>query len=136
MKPSSKDRMKVSIILVVFILVLSAIGYGIFGKPKVAGGYIPDIKIVKADNLKQIELYKKYNTPYAIKVRENNEFYVKYYDYENNVPNESRFDLTADQYNKLVEDNEYWFKVKYSKTGDTTNGIIKTVYTEKPDILK
>ena len=136
MKPSSKDRMKVSIILVVFILVLSAIGYGIFGKPKVAGGYIPDIKIVKADNLKQIELYKKYNTPYAIKVRENNEFYVKYYDYENSVPKQSRFGLTDDQYNKLIEGKEYWFDVKYSKIGDETKGIIKTVYTEKPDILK
>jgi hypothetical protein len=136
MKPSSKDRMTVSIILVVFLLVLSAIGYGIFGKPKVAGGYISDIKIVKADNLQKIELYKKYNTPYAIKVRENNEFYVKYYDYENNVPNESRFDLTADQYNKLIEDSEYWFDVKYSKIGDTTEGIIKKIYTEKPDILK
>lgn len=136
MNPSSKDRMTVLIILVVFLLVLSVMGYGIFGKPKVAASYIPFTTIVKADNLQQIERYKKYSTPYAIKVQGNNVFYLKYYDYENSVPNESKFELTADQYNKLVEGEQYWFYVKYSKTGDRSSGSIKTVYTEKPDILK
>lgn len=132
MKPSSKDRMKLLLILIVFLLVLSAMVYMIFGKPKLSGMTTSSTKIVKVDNVQQIELYKKYTEPYAIKVQENNKFYLHYYYYNNSVPYESKLDLTIDQYNKLVEDNEYWFDVKFSKLDDRTNGTIKKIYTENP----
>lgn len=132
MKPSSKNRMTVSIILIVFLMVLSAIGYTIFGKPKDTRMLTVSTKIVKVDNIKQIELCKKYNYTYAIKVQENDKFYLKYYSYENNVPYDSKFDLTTDQYNKLVEGDEYWFDVDFSKAGDKTTGTTKKIYTENP----
>ena len=132
MKPTSKDRMLVSLIVVVFLLTVCGTGYVIFGKPKVAGAITGSTKMVKIDNLQQIELYKKYITSYAIKVQENNKFYLEYHSYENSVPYESKFDLTADQYKELVEGKDYWFKVKYSKIGDKTYGNIKMIYTENP----
>jgi hypothetical protein len=132
MKPSSKDRITVSIILVVFLLVLSFIGYVIFGNPKSSGMTTSHTNIVKVDNIQQIELYKKSNDTYAIKVQENNKLYLKYYSFPNNVPYESKYDLTIEQYNKIVEGDDYWFEVDYFKKGDSSKGIIKEVYTENP----
>jgi hypothetical protein len=130
MKSSSKDRIKLLLILIVFLLVLTVMGYMIFN-PKVTG-MTASAKIVKVDNAQQIEFYKEYTKPYAIKVKENNKFYLKYYSYGNNVSYESKFDLTTDQFNKLVEGTDYWFDIKFSKRGDKTKGIIKKIYTENP----
>lgn len=132
MKPSSKDRITVSILLVVSLLVILAMGYMVFGKPKVSGMTTTSTKIVKVDNLEQIERYKKYIDTYAIKVQENNKVYLKFYSYENSVSYESKLDLTLDQFNKLVEGKEYWFEIELLKTGDKTNGTIKKIYTEDP----
>lgn len=132
MKPSSKDRIKLSVILIGFLLALSAFGYMIFGKHKTAGEYT-SARIVKAENIQEIELNKKYHEFYAIKVQENDKFYLKYYRYdENNVPYESKYELTSDQYSKLVENNQYWFNIKYSKLDDNTKGIIAGIYTDNP----
>jgi hypothetical protein len=130
MKPSSKDRMTVLIILGVFILVLAGMGYVIFGNPKITGIKTAPTVIVKADDLQQIEMYKKHIVRFAIKVHENNEFYLKYYAYDYDVPYESKFILNADLYNKLVENKEYQFKVKFTKHGDRSNGTIQLIYND------
>jgi hypothetical protein len=132
MKSNSKDRMVVSLIAVVFFVTVCGLGYMLFGKHNPTGMFTSYTRIVKVDNLQQIELYKKYTTVYAIKIQENNKFFLEYHGYESNVPYENKFDLTADQYNKIVEGNDYWFQVKYSKTGSETDGSIKKIYTEDP----
>jgi hypothetical protein len=132
MNPSSKDKMIVVSILIVFLLVVSGVAYTIFAKPKTAGMITMVTKIVNVDNIDQIALYKKHSNTYAIKVQENNISYLRYFSYDNSVPYESKYDLTTDQYNKLVDDKEYWFNVDFAKTGDRGKGIIKKIYTENP----
>jgi hypothetical protein len=93
---------------------------------------ITGAQLIKTDNTEQIEIYKKYQTPYALKVQDNNKFYLRYYSYENNAPIESKLEVTNKQYNKLVEDNKYWFMIKFTESGDQSNGTIKDIFTQDP----
>lgn len=132
MKPNSKDRLKVSLISIVFLLALSAIGYMvcslILGNLKKSGMYTPMTYIVEADNVQQIEHYKVNSQYYAIKVQENDKFYLKY----NSRSSETKLDLTSEQFNKLVEDKVYYLKISLSKAGDEANGILQEIFTEDP----
>ncbi len=131
MRASFKERSFVLLWLVTFVLVVSSLAYMAFAKPKSSGMLTSGVRIVEKDNLEQIELYKKYQS-YAFKVKDNNKFYLRYYSMENKAPVESKFELTSEQYNKLVEGNEYWFMVKFSKNGDTNSGTIKEILSENP----
>jgi hypothetical protein len=134
MKASFKDRSIVILLLLIFIFVVSALVYFISAKPKTTGILTSGTEIIKIDNLQQIEINKKYGTPYALKVQDNNKYYLRYFAYENSKPSttESKLELTKEQYNKLVEGNKYWLKVKFSKAGDTSGGIVKDIFTEDP----
>jgi hypothetical protein len=134
MRASFKDRSIVILLLLIFIFVVSALVYFISAKPKTTGILTSGTEIIKIDNLQQIEINKKYGTPYALKVQDNNKYYLRYFAYENSKPSttESKLELTKEQYNKLVEGNKYWLKVKFSKADDTSSGIVKDIFTEDP----
>jgi hypothetical protein len=134
MKASFKDRSIVILLLLIFILVVSALVYFNFAKPKTTGMLTSSTEIIKLDNLQQIEINKKYGTPYAFKVQDNNKYYLRYFAYENSKPSttESKYELTKDQYSKLVEGSKYWFMVKFSNADNTRDGIVKDLFTEDP----
>jgi hypothetical protein len=44
-----------------------------------------------------------------------------------------KYELTKDQYSKLVESSKYWFMVKFSNAGSTRDGIVKDIFTEDPE---
>ena len=134
MKASFKDRSIVILLLLIFIFVVSALVYFIFAKPKTTGILTSGTEIIKIDNLQQIQINKKYGTPYALKIQDNNKYYLRYLAYENSKPSatESKLELTKEQYNKLVEGNKYWLMVKFSKAGDASSGIVKDIFTEDP----
>jgi hypothetical protein len=106
--------------------------YYTFGNPKPTGMLTPGVQIVKTENDKQVEIYKQYKTPYAVKIQDSNKFYLKYYGYESNKPVESKFEITSQQYNNLIEGKEYWLKVQFTKKNDYTSGTVKEILTEDP----
>jgi hypothetical protein len=132
LKPSFKEKSAVLIWLLIFVLLVSTLVYFIFAKPKTTGMITSGVQIVKADSVDQIEIYKKYQTPYASKDQDNNKFYMIYYFYEGNKLVESKLEVTSEQYDKLIEGNKYWFMVKFSKTDDISSGTIKDIFTEDP----
>lgn len=131
MKPNSKDRLKVFLIFAVFLLVVSIIGYGILGRGKVSGMTTP-ANIIKAEDVQQIEQYKKYLNPYAVKVQEDSKYYLKFYGFDDGALYETKVQLKTDQYNSLVEGKSYWLDIKFSKTDDVKNGTLKKIYTDDP----
>jgi hypothetical protein len=132
LKVAIKEKGGLLIWLLCFIVVVSALVYFVFARPKASGMLTPEVQIVKADNLQQIENYKKYNTPYAIKTQDNTKFYLKYYYNEGNKPVESKLEITSEQFNKLTEGNKYWFMVRFANSDDSTSGTIKEVLTDNP----
>lgn len=92
----------------------------------------PGVQIVKTENDKQVEIYKQYKTPYAIKIQDSNKLYLKYYGYESNKPVESKFEITSDEYNKLIEGNRYWLKVQFTNKNASAMGIVKEIFTDDP----
>ena len=131
MMTSFKDRGVVTLLLVVFILVVTFLVYNTVVKPKETG-MLTSVEIIKDDNAQQIEIYKKYHTRYAFKIQEDSKAYLRFYSYENNILIESKLEVTDEQFHKLVEGNKYWIEVKYSKKIDTSNGILEAIYTEEP----
>ncbi len=132
MRVSFKEKGGLLIWLLGFIVVVSALVYFVYARPKTTGMLTPAVQIVKVDNLQQIENYKKYNTPYAIKTQDNNKFYLKYYYNEENKPVESKLEITSEHFNILTEGNKYWFMVMFANSDDSTSGTIKDVLAENP----
>lgn len=136
MKPNSKDRIKLLLIIIVFLFALSVVGYmfgyAFYPNKKTSGECTGATQIVSTENVQVIERNKKYNEWYAIKAQENDKYYLKFYKSDTGVYRECKYDITMEQYNKLIEGNTYWFSIKYSKLDDDTNGIIKQVYTDNP----
>jgi hypothetical protein len=132
LKVSFKEKSALLIWMLGFVIVVSYLVYFAFAKPKAAGMLTSGVQIVKADNVQQIETYKKYNSAYALKIQEDNKFYLKYYYYENNKPIESKLEVTSEQFNKLNADNKYWFMVKFAKIDDYRSGTIKEIFKEDP----
>lgn len=104
--------------------------YYTFGNPKLTGILTPGVQTVKTENDKQIEIYKQYETTYAVKIQYNNKFYLKYYDYESNKPVVNKFEITSHQYNKLLEGKEYLTKIQFKKKKDSAKGTVKEILTE------
>ena len=123
MKSNLKDRIVVSLIVVVFLVTVLGLVYALFSKPKVTYIYTPPTMIVESSNLNQIDRYEKRNTVYAVKDQGS----LKYHYLEGS---ETLLVLEATEYNKLVEGKTYWFGIKLTKAGDPSSGVIKSVYTE------
>jgi hypothetical protein len=132
LKVSFKEKSVLLIWMLGFVIVVSALVYFVFAKPKAAGMLTSGVQIVKADNVQQIETYKKYNNAYALKIQEDRKFYLKYYYYENSKPIESKLEVTSEQFNTLTEGNRYWFMVKFAKIDDYRSGTIKEIFEEDP----
>lgn len=130
MKPSSKDRLVVASILLVFILTVSAITYFMLGRNKVGGIYTRGTLIVAASDSEQIKICNRSSAPYAIKDSGS----LKYYGLGTDMSTENIFILETEDYNKLVEGKTYWFDVRLKKADDMTSAVIKKVYIE--DIRK
>lgn len=125
MKSNTKDRIKVIIGASILLIGLLFIGYIVFGKPMLTGEYTPMLKIVAVDNVEEVSECEKYGTPYAYRIKDGDNYTLEY-------PNEGTYKLTENQYNELKESDYYCFKIKFSKINDTSNGTVKSVYTEHP----
>ena len=130
MKSSSKDRLVVASILLVFILTVSAMAYIMLGRNKVGGIYTGATLIVAASDSEQIKICNRSNAPYAIKDSGS----LKYYGLGSSISTENIFILETEDYNKLVEGKNYWFDVRLKKADDMSSAVIEKIYTE--DIRK
>lgn len=130
MKSSSKDRLVVGAIFLVFILTVSVIAYSIFGKNKLGGIYTSGTLIVAESDSEQIKICNRSNAAFAIKDSGS----LKYYGLESDMSKEKIFVLKSEDYNKLVEGKTYWFDVRLKKADDMTSAVIEKIYTE--DIRK
>ncbi len=125
MKSNTKNRIQVMVMGAVLLIGLLFIGYIVFGKPIAGVEYTPMLKIIAADNVEEIDKCKKYDTPYAHKIKEGDDYFLEY-------PNAEKYKLTEKQYDELIESNYYCFKIKFSKISNTSNGTVKSIYTENP----
>ncbi|WP_017414905.1 hypothetical protein [Clostridium tunisiense] len=132
MRAVSRDRFKLLFISIALLAGLFIIGNLAFGKAKITGMYTSGTKVVKVDDTEAINRSKKYNTPYAHKVKENDKFYLKYFAFEGGQPKNGTFTMTSEQYEELVEGKEYWFNIEFDKPDDDGSGKVKTVYKEDP----
>lgn len=132
MRAVSRDRFKLLFISIALLVGLFVIGNLAFGKGKITGMYTSGTKVVKIDDTEAINMSKKYSTPYAHKVKENDKFYLKYFGLENGQPKNGTFTMTSEQYEELVEGKEYWFNIQYDNPDDDSLGKVKTVYKEDP----
>ncbi|MBZ9689571.1 hypothetical protein G9F72_025175 [Clostridium estertheticum] len=126
MKSSSKDRLVVAAILLVFILTVSAIAYFMLGKNKAYGIYTRETLIIAASDSEQIKICNRSNAPYAIKDSGS----LKYYGLGSGMSTENIFVLKTEDYNKLVEGKTYWFDIRLKKADDMTSAVIGKIYTE------
>ncbi|MBU3146017.1 hypothetical protein [Clostridium sp. CF012] len=126
MKSSSKDRLVVASILLVFILTVSAMAYIMLGRNKVGGIYTGATLIVAASDSEQIKICSRNSNPYAIKDSGS----LKYYGLGSSISTENIFALETEEYNKLVEGKTYWFDIRLKKADDMTSAVIKKIYTE------
>lgn len=132
MRAVSRDRFKLLFISIALLAGLFVIGNLAFGKGKITGVYTSGTKVVKIDDIETINRSKKYNTPYAHKVKENDKFYLKYFSFEYSQPKECVYTMTSEQYEELVEGKEYWFNIEFDKPDDDSSGKVKKVYKEDP----
>ncbi|MBZ9632902.1 hypothetical protein [Clostridium sp. FP1] len=126
MKSNSKDRIVVSIIVIVFLVTISGIAYLTFGPHKVKGIYTAGTLIVASNDSEQIKICKKNNAAYAIK----GNGVLKYYGLGADISNETTLELATEDFNKLVDGKTYWFDIKLKKADDMSIGVIKKVYTQ------
>lgn len=134
MRAVSRDRFKLLFISIALLAGLFVIGNLAFGKGKITGMYTSGTKVVKIDDTEAINRSKKYNTPYAHKVKENDKFYLKYFGFQGGQPKNGTFTMTSEQYEELVEGKEYWFDILYDNPDDDSLGKVKKVYKE--DVMK
>lgn len=127
MTPNSKDRIKVASLVILLFIGLLFIGFMIFGKPSPSGQITSMVKIIAADDTEQIDTCKKNNTAYAHKLKENDKFFLEYHSKDT-----EKYTLTKQQYDKLDENEYYYFKIKFSSSKDTNSGTVKSIYTENP----
>lgn len=127
MTPNSKDRIKVASLGILLLIGLLFIGFMILGKPAPTGEITNMVKIIAADDTERIDACKKNNTSYAHKLKENDKFFLEYHSKDT-----GKYTLTKQQYDKLDENEYYYFKIKYSSSKDTSSGTVKSIYTENP----
>ncbi len=129
MKENSKDRIKVTLIILVVLTFVSIIGIGLGGalgliKTKPIGMFTGPVVMVDEKDTERIDSIKKHGS-YAFKVKEDNNFYLKYFSKENDKPIEYTIKLTEKEFNSIVIGKIYKFDVKYDKE-DSNKG--KLVY--------
>lgn len=127
MTPNSKDRIKVASLGILLLVGLLFIGFMIFGKPSPSGQITSMVKIIAADDTERIDTCKKNNTAYAHKLKENDKFFLEYHSKDT-----EKYTLTKQQYDKLDENEYYYFKIKFSSSKDTSSGTVKSIYTKNP----
>ena len=126
MKSNSKDRIVVSIIVIIFLVTISSICFLILGRHKATGVYTGGTMIVEVNDSEQIKICKRSNAPYAIK----DNGFLKYYGLGTDIYKESILEMETEDFNKLVEGKIYWFDIKLKKADDKSIGVVKKVYTE------
>lgn len=133
MKENSKDRVKVTLIILVFLVFVSIIGIGVGGalgfiKTKPIGMFTGPVVVVDESDTERIDSIKKHGS-YAFKVKEDNSFYIKYFSKENDKPIEYKIKLTENEFNSINIGKTYKFDVKFDKK-DNYKGEIREIHPQ------
>lgn len=124
MQFNTKDRIKIIVLASVLLIGVVIIGYMFFGKEGSAEVYTDLVKIVAADDLKEIERCKKYNMSYAFNVKEGDEYFLEY--------DNGKYKLTETQHDELIDGKGYFFNIKYTNSKNTSRGKVKAIFTKNP----
>lgn len=126
MKANNKDRIKVFIIIAVFLLVCAFLYNSAFSKPK-AAGMIGGVEIINANDNDRANYYSVHKEPYGYKLEESGKYYLQYSSAER-----LKLSLTKEQYEKLSAGTKYWIVVKLKNNDKSRDGIVSDVLTENP----
>ena len=126
MKSNTKDRINVIVLASVLLTGVVIIGYMFLGKGGSAEVYRDLVKIVAADDLKEIEECKKYNMSYAFNIKEGDEYFLEY--------DNGKYKLTETQHDELVDGKGYFFNIKYTSAKNTSSGKVKEIFTQNPTL--
>ena len=132
MKTQTKDRIKLTTILIGLLAPIIFVSYFTFA-PKKAGYMITTkTRIIEKSNTELIETMTRRKEGYAFKVEENGVQFLEVYIPSMEGGYKGKFDIDKKDYDALELSKDYWFKIKFSKPGDTDTGVIKEVYNGDP----
>lgn len=133
MKENSKDRIKVTLIILVFLVFVSIIGIGLGGalgfiKTKPIGMFTGPVVVVDESDTERIDSLKKYG-PYAFKVKEDDNFYLMHFSWESDKPVEHKIKLTEKEFDSILIGKVYKFDFKLDKKDDN-KGEIREIHPQ------
>lgn len=133
MKENSKDRIRVTLIILVFLVFVSIIGIGVGGalgliKTEPTGMLTSPVVVVDQRDTERIDSLKKHGS-YAFKAKEDNNFYLEYFTKENDKPIEYKIKLSEKEFNSISIGKTYKFDVKFDKE-DSNKGKIKAIHLQ------
>jgi len=132
MKTQTKDRIKLMTILIGLIAPIIFVTYFTFA-PKKAGSMITSkTRIIEKSNTELIETMTRRKEGYAFKIEENGTQLLEIYIPSTEGFEKGKYDIDKKDYDALELSKDYWFKIKFSKPGDTETGVIKEVYIGDP----
>lgn len=137
MKSTFKDRLTVMALVIVFLAVITTVGYITFSKHNPTGVLTSEIIIVDKEDFSRIEQLKNRPQDYAFLVQDGENSYLRVFRYSNtkNTFLEHKFTLSSEQLKELSVNKSYWFSVKLSEPDNLDNldsGEVKKVYTSDP----